>query len=51
METMYNKVLLQEGYAKVMMVEPNIKYAADFETLEAAAKEAGKGFWGTGFFE
>lgn len=51
MKTMYNKVLLQEGYAKVMTVEPNTKYAADFETLEAAAKEAGKGFWGTGFFE
>jgi len=50
-ETMFNRILLEQGYAQVMTVEPNTKYAEEFETLEAAAKEAGAGFWGTGFFE
>lgn len=49
-ETMFNKTLLEQGYARVMTVEPNTKYAEEFEALEAAAEKAGAGFWGTGFF-
>lgn len=49
-ETMYNKVLLERGYAVTMTIEPNTKYAADFKALENTARESGKGFWGTGFF-
>lgn len=50
-KTMFNKVLLEQGYAQVMTIEPNIRYAKEFEALEAAAEEAGEGFWGTGFFK
>lgn len=49
-ETMFNKILLEQGYARVMAVEPNIKYAKEFEALEADAEKSGAGFWGTGFF-
>lgn len=49
-KTMFNKTLLEQGYARVMTVEPNTKYEEEFEALEAAAEEAGAGFWGTGFF-
>lgn len=49
-KSMFNKKLLEQGYARVMTVEPNTKYAEEFEKLEAAAEEAGAGFWGTGFF-
>lgn len=49
-KTMFNKTLLEQGYARVMTVEPNTKYTEEFEILEAAAEKAGAGFWGTGFF-
>lgn len=49
-KTMFNETLLEQGYARVMTVEPNTKYAERFETLEGAAEEYGAGFWGTGFF-
>lgn len=34
-----------------MTVQPNSKYADEFYDLQVVAREAGKGFWGTGFFE
>lgn len=46
-----NKVLIERGYAQVMTVEPNTKYMAEFEKLEAMAENSQLGFWGTGFFK
>lgn len=49
--TMVNKELLSNGIARVMTIEPNIKYAPEFKEVEAAAKKEKMGFWGDGFFE
>ena len=32
--TMLNKLLISEGYAEPMTIEPNTKYAAEFEALQ-----------------
>ncbi|MGI9862938.1 thermonuclease family protein [Moorella naiadis] len=43
---MYNAELLLNGYAQVMTVPPNVKYADLFVKLQKEAREAGKGLWG-----
>jgi micrococcal nuclease len=43
---MYNAELLLNGYAQVMTVPPNVKYADLFVKLQREAGEAGKGLWG-----
>jgi micrococcal nuclease len=43
---MFNARLLQDGYAQVMTVPPNVKYADLFVKLQREAREAGKGLWG-----
>lgn len=43
---MFNAELLLEGYAQVMTVPPNVKYAEIFKQLENEARNAGKGLWG-----
>ncbi|OIQ10400.1 thermonuclease family protein [Neomoorella thermoacetica] len=43
---MYNAELLLNGYAEVMTVPPNVKYADIFMKLQREAREAGKGLWG-----
>lgn len=48
--TMLNRILVEQGYARVMTVEPDTRYAADFEREEKTAQKAEAGFWGTGFF-
>lgn len=47
-----NELLLLNGLAKQFTLAPNVKYS-DNKFLEAQryARENGKGFWGTGFFE
>jgi len=40
---MYNAELLLNGYAQVMTVPPNVKYADLFVKLQGEAREAGKG--------
>ena len=42
---MYNKILLQEGMAKVATFPPNVKYVDDFLALERKAREDNKGLW------
>ncbi len=45
---MVNRVLLERGYARVLIIPPNgQKYEQEFEDLEAAARNAGVGLWGT----
>lgn len=46
--TMVNKLLLQEGYAQVMTVPPNVKYQEEFLKLQRKAREQGKGLWKEG---
>lgn len=43
--TMFNKTLLQEGYAQVSTYPPNVKYVNDFVALEKIARENNKGLW------
>ncbi len=43
---MFNARLLLDGYAQVMTVPPNVKYADLFVKLQREAREAGKGLWG-----
>ena len=43
---MYNAELLLNGYAQVMTVPPNVKYADVFVKFEREAREQAKGLWG-----
>ncbi|GAF27401.1 micrococcal nuclease (thermonuclease) homologs [Moorella thermoacetica Y72] len=43
---MFNAELLLKGYAQVMTVPPNVKYAGLFVELQREAQEAGRGLWG-----
>lgn len=43
---MYNARLLLDGYAQVMTVPPNVKYADLFVKLQREVREQGKGLWG-----
>ena len=49
-KTMVQRVLLSEGYAKVVTYQPNVKYAEEFVELQREARSSGKGFWGTGYY-
>jgi micrococcal nuclease len=42
---MLNSLLIQEGYAQVIVRPPNIKYKDLFAKLEAEAREQNKGLW------
>jgi len=44
---MHNRALLTEGYAKVLTIAPNDKYAEDFEKAEREAKTTDFGLWDT----
>ena len=46
----YNEKLLEEGYAKVMMISPNVKNSKYYRQIEKQAKENNAGFW-NGFFK
>jgi len=40
-----NARLVEEGYAQVMTVPPNVKHQELFLKLEREAREAGRGLW------
>lgn len=42
---MYNKLLLEEGLAKVATYPPNVKYVEDFTKIQKEARENKKGMW------
>ncbi|MDQ0059557.1 thermonuclease family protein [Paenibacillus harenae] len=42
-----NEALLEEGLAKVMIVEPNVKLENVYKQIEQTAKQAELGLWGT----
>jgi micrococcal nuclease len=39
------EVLLAEGYATVLQLEPNRRYLSLFEAREREARDAGRGLW------
>jgi len=44
--TFVNALLVKEGYAKIMTIPPNIRYAEDFLELQEQARRENKGLWG-----
>lgn len=40
-----NGKIVEEGYAQVMTIAPNVKYAQTFLKLEREAREKAKGLW------
>jgi len=42
---MYNKILLEKGYAKIATYPPNVKYVEDFTKLQKEARENKQGLW------
>lgn len=42
---MFNKTLLEEGYARVATYPPNVKYVDDFTKIQEEARKNNKGFW------
>ncbi|MGI6077720.1 MAG: thermonuclease family protein [Fastidiosipilaceae bacterium] len=47
---MFNRILLQNGLARVTTYPPNVKYADTFIEDQRKAKEANVGFWENGIF-
>jgi len=45
---MLNEVLLEEGYATVYTIPPNVRYAERFVEIQRKAREEGKGLWQEG---
>ncbi|MDQ7037956.1 MAG: thermonuclease family protein [Aquificota bacterium] len=45
---MLNEVLLEEGYAKMMTVPPNVKYVERFRRAQRRAIREGRGLWSEG---
>lgn len=45
-DEMFNETLLREGYARLMTVPPNVKYADRFVAIQKEARETGAGLWG-----
>lgn len=43
---MFNKILLQEGYAQVSTYPPNVKYVDEFTKIQENARNNKKGMWG-----
>jgi len=43
--TFVNGKIVEEGYAKVMTIPPNVKYAKTFLLLEREARQKGSGLW------
>lgn len=46
--SMVNAILLSQGYATLMIISPNVKYAEQIEILQRDAKEDKRGIWGGG---
>jgi micrococcal nuclease len=42
---MLNRLLLEQGWAEVMRIPPNTRYAGEFRELEARARQEGRGMW------
>lgn len=45
-ERMVNLIMVERGYGQVLLIEPNLSLATEFQALEALAKEQKAGIWG-----
>lgn len=45
--TLINLALVEQGYAEALLVEPNDRYWPELQAAERAARDAGRGLWGT----
>ncbi|MDI9477842.1 MAG: thermonuclease family protein, partial [Bacillota bacterium] len=45
--TFFNKKLLEKGYARLLLIPPNLKYSDKLKEAEAEARNAGRGIWST----
>ncbi len=43
---MVNREILRRGWADVLTIPPNVRYAEEFRAIAREAKEAGRGLWG-----
>lgn len=43
--TFINAKIIEEGYAQIMTIPPNVKYAGQFQALERIARKEMKGLW------
>jgi len=43
---MVNFIMVERGYGRVLLIEPNLSLSSEFEALESLAKEQGAGMWG-----
>ena len=43
---MFDAWLVRDGYAQVLTIPPNVRYADDFLVLQRQAREAERGLWG-----
>src|SRR5436190_712690 len=44
--TLFNADILRSGYAHVLTIPPNVRYASHFRAIEREARLAGRGLWG-----
>ncbi|MDF1618562.1 thermonuclease family protein [Petrocella sp. FN5] len=44
--TLFNELLIKEGYGKVVTYPPDVKYSERFVAAQIDAREAGRGLWG-----
>lgn len=44
-DTMFNEILVREGYANIATFPPNVTYADTFRKLEKEAREKKRGLW------
>jgi micrococcal nuclease len=42
---LFNRLIVADGYARVMTVPPNVRYAGLFRACEREARAQGRGFW------
>lgn len=45
-ERMVNLIMVERGYGQVLLIEPNLSLATEFQALESLAKEQKAGLWG-----
>lgn len=44
--TLFNLQILRDGYAQILTIPPNVKYAELFLACQREAREQGRGLWG-----
>ncbi len=42
----FEEVLLRRGYARLLVIPPNVRHGREFLALELEARRAGRGLWG-----